>query len=695
MTKWRLFVLALACSLGIAGAASGVRTARWEIAGRDAIGEGTPSGITVGPLGSLELAPRFEPVADLDEFYVWDAVADGKGNLYVGTGDQGRIYRIDSSGKATLLFDSLELDILSLALDRDGNLYAGTSPDGTILKIDTTGGGKTFFDSPEHYVWDLAVDGEGRLYAATGEAGKIYRIDRSGEAELFYDSPEVNILSLLWDGKNRRILAGGEGEGLLLSIDEEGKPSVLFDAPRSEVSAIALDTGGAIYAAASGNEIVPNGDKESRKKAILYRIGEDGTVVSIWTSEADYIYALAADRDGSVLVGTGSPGGLHRVDRNGEATELKRTAEAQVLDLHRSGDRIWLTTGNQGKVYVVGSSRDDEGVYESDVKDTGNLARWGILRWWGETPEGTEVLFSTRSGNTEEPDETWSEWAAVGDGEREGAIRSPSARFLQWRAELKGKEERSPRVDRVTVAFKENNLPPRLIELDVTRLGNTFFGGPADPRPEPMFQVLSNGTRVEYLPLESKNGAPGPADDVWASPVRIARWQAADPNGDELRFDVYYRAEGEAEWKPLGEDVPHPYYSWDTRVMPDGLYRVRVVASDDGANSESTALEGERVSDPFEIDNTPPEVVRLDVSREGEMLRVRGEARDGASPLLFAECSINSGDWSAVDPEDHVFDEKKESFDFSVKSAEGEELVFILRVSDLAGNRAVGKAVVR
>jgi sugar lactone lactonase YvrE len=698
MRKTTVLVLALTGALAFPGGGWGVRTAEWDVTGREAMTKGTPTQVTIGPLGFLELAPRFEPLGEIAEYYAWVLLANDRGDLFVGTGDQGKIFKVDRSGKTVLLFDSLELDVLSLALDEEGNLYAGTSPDGIVYKIDGDGNATTFFDSPESYVWDLAFD-DGDLLVATGEEGKLYKVDPSGKAELFYDSPEMNLLCIAPDGANHRVLLGGEGAGLLLALDEAGSPRVLFDSPRAEVGDLFLDSEGRIYAACSGDEAPPpEGAKDrtgTQNKAVLYRIETNGTAVRLWESEADFIYTIAAGPGGSVLVGTGSPGALVRVSPDGEATEVKRTAESQVLGIGGDENATYVTTGNQGRLYRFGPEKSKEGAYEAEVRDAVNLSRWGVLRWSGLVPGGTSVSFTTRSGNTSTPDATWSDWAPIGGGERSGKIDSPPARFLQWRAELKASDTAGPRVDRVTVAFKEHNLPPRVHALDVTRVGDPFYQGPADPRPEPLYQVLPDGARVEYQPLDSREKPPKEAVEIWAHPLRVIRWQAADPNGDDLLADVYVRSEEDGDWKRLDEKIDLAYYTWDTRAMPDGVYRVRVVASDLPGNSESTALSGERVSEPFIIDNTPPELAGFSADRDGDRIRVRAEARDALSVIRTAEVMVNAGEWAPVDPADEIFDDTREEFAFTVGAEEGGEPIVAFRVFDQAGNSSVGRAVVR
>ena len=92
-------------------------------------------------------------------------------SLFVGTGNEGKVFRVDAQGKGSLFFDAAELEVHALAPAPDGGLYVGTSPDGKIYKVDRNGTATTFFDPDDKYIWALAVDAKGNLYAGTGEKG--------------------------------------------------------------------------------------------------------------------------------------------------------------------------------------------------------------------------------------------------------------------------------------------------------------------------------------------------------------------------------------------------------------------------------------------------------------------------------------------------------------------------------------------
>jgi outer membrane protein assembly factor BamB len=111
----------------------------WETNSREELLKGEARGVSVTDTGALMLAPRFAQLFDTEQAYVWSTAADERGNVYLGTGHDGRIFRVGADGKGTLLYDAPELDVTALVVGRDGALYAGTSPDGKVYRIDAQG----------------------------------------------------------------------------------------------------------------------------------------------------------------------------------------------------------------------------------------------------------------------------------------------------------------------------------------------------------------------------------------------------------------------------------------------------------------------------------------------------------------------------------------------------------------------------
>ena len=61
-------------------------------------------------------------------------------------------------------------------------------------------------------------------------------------------------------------------------------------------------------------------------------------------------------------------------------------------------------------------------------------------------------------------------------------------------------------------------------------------------------------------------------------------WQAEDPDGDRLVYNVYFRGEDETQWKLLRSNTHDNSITFDADVLADGKYFFRVVASDREAN---------------------------------------------------------------------------------------------------------------
>ncbi|HLM58663.1 MAG TPA: hypothetical protein VK422_21345, partial [Pyrinomonadaceae bacterium] len=121
----------------------------WETGSRAELLNGEARGVSVTDTGALVLAPRFTQVFDTEQAYVWSTAADTAGNVYLGTGHDGKIFRVGADGRGALLHDAAELDVTALVVGTDGALYAGTSPDGKVYRVTADGKAEVFFDPPD------------------------------------------------------------------------------------------------------------------------------------------------------------------------------------------------------------------------------------------------------------------------------------------------------------------------------------------------------------------------------------------------------------------------------------------------------------------------------------------------------------------------------------------------------------------
>src|SRR5512136_2763832 len=167
MRYWRvissLFLIACFCAVLTA-----VTPQVWENFTQDDLLKGTLTRVSLGPEGQLFLAPAYDVFFDTSQPYIFSMVRDKAGNLYLGTGHEGKVYKVDPQGKGSVYFQSKELDIFALALDSNDVLYAGTSPDGKVYKITSASQATEFCDPDDKYIWSLLFDDAGNLYVGTG-----------------------------------------------------------------------------------------------------------------------------------------------------------------------------------------------------------------------------------------------------------------------------------------------------------------------------------------------------------------------------------------------------------------------------------------------------------------------------------------------------------------------------------------------
>ena len=731
---------------------SGVETAFWQTATFDEFLHGDLVGVSLSKDGQLRLAPEALAVYNPEETLALSLAADQNQNLYLGTGHQGKVFRVEKGLKGSLFFQAPEPEIFALAVGPDSALYVGSSPEGKIYRVTADGKSKVFYDPKCKYVWALAFDTQGRLYVGSGDRGRVFRVDASGKGEVFFDSSQTHIMCLTLDRKGN-VIAGSEPNGLIYRIDPQGRGFVLYQAGLPEVHALVTDAEGRIYAAALGGAggkgtpefFAPSGQggptpttvttvtveaaageagtsadtlqqptrqqpssTATNRPAVpnlsfpmpqipqgrgsLIEILPDYTAETLWSSNNETIFGLAL-RGNDILFSTDSSGRIFELSPSPEGprlTLLNETHESLATRLLLQGNDLYAVTSNIAKLFRVGTTLGAEGTYESPVKDTRLISRWGVLTWRGRVPTGCDLQFFARSGNSERPDNTWSDWSGPYRKPEGNPILSPPARYIQWKAVFRGTGNASPTVDEVTVAYLNQNLPPQVRSLNVSTAGERT--GPAGSGATP--SVPQGGVTVSVVG-SSNFGTSGPGGDGRSKAPVILSWQADDPNGDQLVYALYLKARDEAEWHLLKDKLRETNYTLDVNALPEGEYTARLVASDEESNSPENARQAELVSAPFWIDNSPPRVKLLSQQITSAGVELHFQAESNISPLRSAEVCRDGKEWRDIHSDDGIVDSRLETFTVTdLKLGPGEHIV-LLRAYDTAGNVGVGKAVVR
>ena len=706
----------------------------WETSGRAELLKGDANGVSISDTGVLRLSPKLTEVFNTQQTYIWSSAVDNQGNVYLGTGHDGKTFKIPANGSGTLLYDAAELDVTALAVGRDGAVFAGTSPDGKVYRIASDGKAEVYFDPSDKYIWSLAVMSDGSLAVGTGDNGKLYRVRAAGatpDSSLLVSTNQTHVISLAVTPQGE-LIAGTDSGGLVLRVSPEGKTFALFDTQLREIHALAPAPDGSIYALALSDAaasarapstpvVTPQPTSEggtpstsvtitaidesgapiqtaggptrsrsdvSNARSAVFRILPDGATDVVWSSPTVTAFSIVPSlQPGSVLIGTADKGRIYSVTNDGRDTLLLQSPEGQISSLLVRNNQIYAASSNQGKLFRFGNDLMSEGTFESPVRDAKLTASWGRIWWRG----GGAVEVQTRTGNGERPDATWSDWSAAYRNPEGNQISSPRARFIQWRATVRASSSSSEPswVEDVSVAYLPRNVAPEVLSIGVLPIGVGL---------QQMAQVTVD-PNVESSGLDPSLFGPiaqVPPRRFYQRGARSFQWQAEDRNSDTMEYAIYYRALNEQTFRLLKDKLRDNFYTIDGATLADGRYVIKVVASDAPDNPPGQKLTGERLSEPVDIDNTPPVVkVTGQPQLTRDSVRVVFAVDDTTGKIKKADASLNGAAWVPVFPDDGIADSGHEvySVDFG-QLAPGEHTISI-RTFDSSGNVGTLSVTVR
>jgi hypothetical protein len=679
--KSKLLFSSALVALGLVGLdAHAVGARRFVLNTLDSFKGGDLAGVALGSDGTVRAGFTLGKQPLPDHGGVWDVLVLQDGSVLLGTGKGGHVRRV-RGGQSTVVAKTGGMAVASLAIG-DGAVFAGTFPDGAIYKLDPKAEAakdaapeKPWVTLPEtENVWDLAYDASSKaLYAATGPEGRLYRIDASGKAEVFFDSDEPHLVSVAV-GADGSVFTGSSGKALLYKVTAPGRASVLHDFDGDDVRAIAIvpsdaPHGGEMYVTANDYrgqvkglrpqkraKLQPNGEDSAEPKAgkgKLVRFATSGAMETMLEDSDTHFIGLAIDARGLPYVGTGNEGRVITVDDRHVVQVVADTEERQVVGLAVSGPTRFVMSSDPVVFHEITGSGGAAAVWTSRVLDAGARATFGRVEW---TVDGALEL-QTRSGNTDKPDGTWSDWSPA--LLQAGDIASPPGRFFQVRARFA--KDPNAVLHEVRVSFKNDNVRAILTSADAGDV-KAELGGSTIPA----------------------SGA-APSD---ANPKLKLRWQLDNPDNDELRFRLFFRPLGMTRWTSLldaGEVLTKREYFWDTSGLPEGRYRFRVDASDEISNAPGAALQHSLESQTFTIDNTAP--VLSNLALKGNRLTLT--ASDGIGPIARVEIAlVGERSFYPLAPSDGILDEATEAFDADIAGLvpEGPQHI-VVRAYDAAGNR--------
>jgi hypothetical protein len=669
--RFRLRLSIGLCTLLCAASAGAVGTRRFVLEQGSDFKGGDLTGVAIDSSGRVRAGLELGHIAIDNAPVIWSALARDDKSLLLGTGQEGKLleYRGD---RVVATYETGGLVVTSIVEAWGGSVIVASLPQGKLWRFEH-GKLSLFVQLKDiEHVWQLGFDKKNAiLYAATGPDGKLLRIERDGRASVIFDAPEPHLVSLaiLPDAA---VVVGSSEKAKLYRVDGPSRVTTLYDFGRTEVRAIAVSAQGDIYAIAndikttasiaasrtgtsdSGSTASTSTPSKAKGRGTLLRLSHNGVPELLLDDDNEHYTSLGLGKDGQPYVGTGVEGRLYTVNAQRQSVLVADIDARQITAQTLTGALPALISSDPAGVHPIEGQGGRQSVWTSKVFDAGLRASFGRIDW-----EATGQLeFMSRTGNTKEPDDTWSPWSAP--LRSPGRLGSPAARFVQVRSRW-GLDPKAV-LTRVEIPFITDNQRAVVTRIDV---GSERSSGDA--------MVASGG------PVTGRS-----------NPEVSLDWNVDNPDKDTLRYRIYYRLVGTNTWYdvlPLDEVLTKTSYKWDTSALPEGRYRIKVMASDEPSNPLERVTRHELESGVIIVDNTPPTLIDLELIGK----RLRGRAVDGVGPIQRIEVSVaGTNEWIPLSPLDSIFDEATEGFDVSLSDwLPAGRRILAVRAYDSANNYVV------
>jgi len=599
--------------------------------------------------------------------HIFAMATDVAGRLLVGiSGDECKLCRFEAGQMETIFEPNDAKYIFAIETDAKGTIYLGTGPEGKIYRLDPLGkkAELVYESTRDKNILSLAIADDATVYAGTDNRGLVYKIDpRIKTAKVLYDSDNPEITALLHarglsnsDGDLYAAATSAKAVQIEAKFAEQiplaGRPEVSSEKPNS------TDEGGRKLQIANTSQQTDD-DSSKRKVPVskgtkpdkashIYKIDKAGYVTDVFHETAVF-FCLAAEQD-KLLVGTGNDSQLFSVEpaKERETIIYEDKQASQITAVAVAGDDVYLGTANPAKFIKLSKTFASEGTYTSDLIDAGQPAKWGKLQIEAEVPQGCKVLVACRSGNVKDAnDPSFSDWTEPEEVTEPVQLGCPLGRFCQYKLVLQSEDgQKSPLIREIAVASTVPNLAPKVESVDVDRIH-----------------------------------APGKTGLFKIS------YKAKDDNDDNLIYTIDFRKIDRTNWIELADELETDSFEWDGKTVEDSRYEVRVTASDERSNTSTTKLTGSRISDSVVVDNTGPAVSKYNLEKSDKSVTLKLHVSDKLSAIGKLDYTIDSNaEWKGTLPEDFVYDTTDETFTVVTESLKAGEHMISIRVADDVGN---------
>lgn len=625
-------------------------------------------------LGRIQIGPGSTPIAGpAKEYYLALDISDS-GEILLGCGHGAEVFRIGKKGDSPVsIFKSEEPDIHAVLLHKSGDAIVATGPMGKLYRIDSKGESTVLFDPTERYIWDIIEDKDGSIIVAVGGNGGVYRVTLAGKVTKLFDTEDPHITTLHLSANS--LLYAGSGEKGIVYVIDQNKTRVLYDSDYKEIRGITSDNRSQVFFAASHfdedtdkttqSDRIPlkpsiKGTNSQGIRSVVYQYLANGNIEEIFSLKDETIHDIAYDQESQqLLVATGNSGRVYAIQPNGEYAIRFESTAAQVYRIGTKGPGVTIITNNSAGIVSFDDISSNGGTYSSDIFDLGIQSRIGKLYWQEQKPQGSQITVSVRAGNSSKPDATWTAWLPPFLQGTGAETNLSGYRFVQFKVSLTATSGgKTPYLENLSLYYLQNNLSPRLTMVNV-------LSRPVISKDEPT--PKNSEEKILFTP-------PGVREQVVV-------WSCQDPNDDPLSYSLLLRPAGSDHWFPFKTDLTQRTATIPQGLFQDGRYQIKVIASDESSNPSSRAKTSEMISSFFTIDSTPPLITQFSPGAT-----IRFKVTDTTSAIKRIQYSWNGEAWFPLYPDDAVNDSVTEAYSVANKASAG---IIFIHVEDEIGNSKV------
>lgn len=674
---------------------------------------------------TLSLGPTCTKKIVLEDPSIDHIESLGENGFVIATdGENGaKLRRVYSDGSHALLQEGLSGASFTFAVSRDGSyIYFASHGTSKIYRLKLVEGAmpECIATLKVSSIEKIVLSNQGRLYILTEAPAAIFEIDPSTpnqddlkSIDTFSDVPRIK--ELVFDEIDNSLYAVADNRGLLYALKKQFK-KLLLQLKSEEITGIAVVNGEIYFTTLSEKnnmEGASSSDARNEKKGLkfdsavavsfsdnpkalnpsligkCYRMKPNGMPECLYTVRDEGIASITPHFEDGVLLGLSHSGKVIHLKSNRHWRLLADLPSGRYISriMVNQDQSLLIASSLPGAIYEIDAGLSAKATFLSKPFDAGQIMRFGQFQPIGFSLDflNSKTQLSVRTGNCEDPNETWNDWQNVAWG---APLDVEPARFIQYRIEWKDKD------------FRFNGL--KFYYTDFENLAPTIFHAQvhmADFEPQMMQDPNSQNATFSFGEILSRDElTPSPPSFFNLNFRKLLKknwvscfWYAEDPNNDELTYTVSIKPFGVLEeGVTVVKDISHPLCSMETKSFSDGYYQFQIIASDESDNGQGH-LTAVYETEPFMIDNESPfiKIGDIVVHAQKHLTTIKVSASDQWSPIIRASYSLDKDQVNPMAPVTGMWDSQSAEFEISFTHLAPGQHTLQVSVEDERGNMGV------